>query len=64
MPSSLPQRLVQEVFTELYSRKGFDHFWDDIDRDIQQEIIDSCTHRVVDVLCGKRIYETIFGEDA
>jgi len=33
--------LVERIFHELESRKGFDHWWDNIDEMIQNEIFNA-----------------------
>jgi hypothetical protein len=35
---ALAQKIWQEVFDSLYDRAAFDHWWDDIDDAIQNEI--------------------------
>jgi hypothetical protein len=35
----LPKRIVFSVIDELQSRRGFDGFWGDLDKDIQEEIL-------------------------
>lgn len=37
---------VEAVIDELDSRRGFDHFWERIDSDIQENIKDSLADRI------------------
>ena len=37
----LPHQIVTAILDELQGRGGFDHWWDDIDEEIQEEITNS-----------------------
>lgn len=46
----LASTIVTAVMDELEGRAGFDHWWDDIYEDIQQEIIDELKLKVLALL--------------
>ena len=48
--SNNAQRIIKKVFDDLYDRGGFDHWWDDIDSDIQQEILGALVRHVETIL--------------
>ena len=48
--SKMSEAIVDEILNELGSRKGFNHWWDDIDEDIQGEIEEALISAVIRVL--------------
>jgi hypothetical protein len=46
----LASTIVKVVLDELESRAGFDHWWDDIDADVQEEISDELKLKVLALL--------------
>jgi len=40
------RKAVDIVLEELNGRGGFDHFWDSVDKDIQEEIKETCASQV------------------
>ena len=47
---SLAERIVYEIINNFYSRKGFDDFWDDVDDDILNELIDDQVKMVSSII--------------
>ncbi len=39
---SIPSLIFRKIFNELCGRKGFDHFWHDIDSETQTDITKTC----------------------
>ncbi len=48
----LARTIVQAVLADLRDRAGFDHWWDEIDEDIQAEIVADLGEQVQQVLDG------------
>lgn len=42
--------IVKAVLDELDGRGGFDHWWEEIDRETRQDIVESLEHRVTKIL--------------
>jgi hypothetical protein len=52
-PETLAERIVFRVMDELNGRSGFDHWWSNIDADIQNEILNDL-HQTVERELNKK----------
>lgn len=47
IPRQTAEKIVQDVF---YGRSGFDHWWDGVDEDIQDEIVWEIAEKIKEIL--------------
>ncbi|GAA0196928.1 MULTISPECIES: hypothetical protein [Bacillati] len=45
--------LEQAIVDELYARRGFDYWWDDIDEDVREEILEALAETIEDHSTGR-----------
>lgn len=51
--SKLSKKIVSEVVSEIMSRNGFNHIWDDLSPNLRKEILTECQSRIEKYLSPK-----------